>query len=59
MLKGIVEGLMELLGLSKEVVFERTEVDGLHPGRTASIKLAGEEIGLIAQLHPSEQKLVI
>ncbi|MER2077475.1 phenylalanine--tRNA ligase subunit beta [Psychrobacillus psychrotolerans] len=55
-LKGIVEGLMELLGLSKEVVFERTEVDGLHPGRTASIKLAGEEIGLIAQLHPSEQK---
>ncbi|MFJ5768356.1 phenylalanine--tRNA ligase subunit beta [Psychrobacillus sp. NPDC093180] len=56
-LKGIVEGLMELLGHSKELTFERAVVDGLHPGRTASIKLAGEEIGLIGQLHPSEQKV--
>ena len=45
-LKGIVEGLMDLLGHSKELTFERTVVDGIHPGRTASIKLAGEEIGL-------------
>ena len=47
---------MDLLGHSKELTFERTVIDGLHPGRTASIKLDGEEIGLIGQLHPSEQK---
>ena len=31
-------------------------VDGLHPGRTAMYYLDGEEVGLIGQLHPSEQK---
>ncbi|WP_434402444.1 phenylalanine--tRNA ligase subunit beta [Planococcus sp. 11815] len=52
--KGIVEGLAEKLGL--ELSFERGEMDGLHPGRTAFILLDGKRIGVIGALHPSEQK---
>ncbi|MDE0584760.1 phenylalanine--tRNA ligase subunit beta, partial [Planococcus sp. A6] len=52
--KGIVEGLAEKLGL--ELSFERGEMDGLHPGRTAFILLDGKRIGVIGTLHPSEQK---
>ncbi|MFE6170119.1 phenylalanine--tRNA ligase subunit beta [Viridibacillus arvi] len=55
-LKGIVEGLFDRLGLADAVTFERATVDGLHPGRTANVLLNGSRIGLIAQLHPTEQK---
>lgn len=55
-LKGIVEGLFDRLGLADAVTYERATVDGLHPGRTASVLLNGNRIGLIGQLHPTEQK---
>lgn len=55
-LKGIVEGLLAKLGLNKQVSFEQTQMDGLHPGRTASVKVNNETIGILGQLHPSEQK---
>lgn len=53
-LKGIVEGLGAKLGI--ELSFERGQMDDLHPGRTAFIMLDGKRIGVIGQLHPSEQK---
>lgn len=53
-LKGIVEGLANRLGV--ELAFERGQMDGLHPGRTAFIMLNGNRIGVIGQLHPTEQK---
>lgn len=53
-MKGIVEGLSEKLGV--ELVFERGEMDDLHPGRTAFIIHDGQRIGIIGQLHPTEQK---
>ncbi|MCM3611434.1 phenylalanine--tRNA ligase subunit beta [Planococcus sp. MERTA32b] len=52
--KGIVEGLA--VKLDVELDFERGELDGLHPGRTAFITLDGRRIGVIGQLHPNEQK---
>ncbi|MET1013870.1 MAG: phenylalanine--tRNA ligase subunit beta, partial [Paenisporosarcina sp.] len=55
-LKGIIEGLVAKLGLDKHVTFEQAQVDGLHPGRTAVIKLAGKSVGFVGQLHPTEQK---
>lgn len=55
-LKGIVEGLFAKLGVDDQVSFEQVKLDGLHPGRTAVIQLAGNKIGVIGQLHPSEQK---
>lgn len=54
--KGIIEAVMSKLGLTDRVSYEKAMVDGLHPGRTASILLDGEKVGLIGQLHPAQQK---
>ncbi len=53
-LKGIVESLGNKLGV--QLRFERGQMDDLHPGRTAFIMLDGQRIGVMGQLHPSEQK---
>ena len=53
-LKGIVESLGNKLGV--QLTFERGQMDDLHPGRTAFIMLDGQRIGIMGQLHPSEQK---
>lgn len=55
-LKGIVEGVVGKLGLDERISFVKAEVDGLHPGRTASILLDGEQVGIIGGLHPAEEK---
>ena len=55
-MKGIVEGLVETLGLTKNVTYVKAAHDGLHPGRTADIVLNGVTVGVLGQLHPSEQK---
>lgn len=55
-LKGIIEGVIGKLGLTERIAFVKTEVAGLHPGRTASILLDGEQVGIIGGLHPAEQK---
>lgn len=54
-LKGIVETLGTKLGV--QLTFVRGQMDDLHPGRTAFIMLNGQRIGVIGQLHPSEQKV--
>jgi phenylalanyl-tRNA synthetase beta chain len=55
-LKGIVEGLVDLLGLTSRVTFAKGKMEDMHPGRTANILLDGEVIGFIGQLHPETQK---
>ena len=55
-LKGVVEGVVGKLGLGERISFIKAEVDGLHPGRTASILLDGEQVGIIGGLHPAEEK---
>ena len=54
--KGIIEAVFAKLGLTSRVAYVKAQVDGLHPGRTAEILLDGEKVGVIAQLHPQEQK---
>lgn len=54
--KGIVEGLFKKLGLTERITYEKTTVDGLHPGQTANILLDGEKVGIIGGLHPIERK---
>lgn len=54
-LKGIVEGLMDTLGLEAEVTFETAILDGMHPGRTANIYHNDDRIGFMGQIHPTEQ----
>jgi phenylalanyl-tRNA synthetase beta chain len=53
-LKGIVEGLLEKLGIGS-IRFESASLEGFHPGRTAWIKHHETVIGVIGQLHPRKQ----
>ncbi len=57
-LKGIVEGILDKAGI-EEYDIERAEagccfdeISAFHPGRTAVIKIDGEEIGIFGELHP-------
>lgn len=54
--KGLLEGLFDLLGLSNEIEFKQAKREGMHPGRTAEIYLQGQLIGFLGQLHPFVQK---
>lgn len=55
-LKGILDGLLEKLGLTSQVEYVQSKRDGLHPGRTADVLVNGQFAGFIGQLHPSVQK---
>jgi phenylalanyl-tRNA synthetase beta chain len=55
-IKGVLDGLFELLGVTNKVAYKAAKKDGMHPGRTASIVLEGEEIGFVGQVHPEVQK---
>jgi phenylalanyl-tRNA synthetase beta chain len=55
-IKGVLEGLFERLGLTAQVEYTKANVEGMHPGRTADILLNGERIGFVGQVHPSVQK---
>ncbi|MCM3029901.1 MULTISPECIES: phenylalanine--tRNA ligase subunit beta [unclassified Niallia] len=54
-LKGVLEGLFQKLGVSEEIEFTRGTMDGMHPGRTADILFKGESIGFAGQVHPQVQ----
>lgn len=54
LVKGIVERIADQLALRFE--YETTQIDGLHPGRTAAVTLNGEAIGFIGELHPTVAK---
>ncbi|MCY8224345.1 phenylalanine--tRNA ligase subunit beta [Bacillus haynesii] len=54
--KGIVEGLLEKLGITDGIEFAQSERKELHPGRTANILHNGSLVGFIGQLHPSVEK---
>lgn len=52
-LKGILEELLATYGLVGEINYApTTKYADMHPGRTASITLAGKEIGFMGQVHP-------
>ncbi|MBH0163381.1 phenylalanine--tRNA ligase subunit beta [Fictibacillus sp. 7GRE50] len=55
-LKGILEGLMGELNLSERITYEAGEIENMHPGRTAIVKLDGISVGFVGQLHPALQK---
>ncbi|MBI5974503.1 phenylalanine--tRNA ligase subunit beta [Staphylococcus canis] len=48
--KGVVERIADKLALTFD--YEASEIDGLHPGRTAKVLLNNEPIGFIGELHP-------
>jgi phenylalanyl-tRNA synthetase beta chain len=54
--KGILDGLFDVLGLKEQITYKQAKRDGLHPGRTAEILLNGINAGFIGQVHPKLQK---
>jgi phenylalanyl-tRNA synthetase beta chain len=54
--KGILDGLFELLGLTNRIEYKQAKRKHMHPGRTADILLDGKTIGFVGQLHPVVQK---
>ncbi|MGX6992653.1 phenylalanine--tRNA ligase subunit beta [Vagococcus penaei] len=56
-LKGIVEDLMSILGVSERVRYvASTEYVELHPGRAAEIMIDDLTVGFIGQVHPKMAK---
>ena len=56
-LKGIVEHLMNVLGMGKiaEYATEKS-LPWMHPGRTASVIVNGDNIGYLGEVHPAVLK---
>jgi len=52
-IKGIVEELLDAISLRKTIHYVATsDMDTMHPGRTATIYLGDEPIGFVGQIHP-------
>ena len=56
LVKGIVENLLDYLGLKNRYGFEVGTCSDLHPGMSANILLDRESIGVIGRVHPSVLK---
>lgn len=56
LVKGIVENLLDYLGLKNRYSFVVDTIPDLHPGISAKIILDREEIGAIGRVHPSLKK---
>ncbi|QHW33339.1 phenylalanine--tRNA ligase subunit beta [Paenibacillus rhizovicinus] len=58
-LKGMLETVADVLGVSGEIGYEAAQPEHMHPGRTAAIVFHGERggvtIGYLGQLHPTVQ----
>lgn len=51
-LKGIVEALLERLGLKDKAQWERGAHPSFHPGRCARVTVGERELGYVGELHP-------
>ncbi|MAF10413.1 phenylalanine--tRNA ligase subunit beta [Candidatus Poribacteria bacterium] len=49
--KGIVEALLEEVDIT-DASLDRSESGTLHPGRSATLSVGGEEIGFLGEVHP-------
>lgn len=56
-LKGMIEGYFDAIRLGDAISFEaNSDIDVMHPGRTAKIYLGSQEIGFLGQVHPTIAK---
>lgn len=56
-IKGIVESIFKTLGMEDDVEYSlSTNYSFMHPGRTASIDIKGNNIGYLGEVHPLIQK---
>lgn len=52
-IKGIVEEMLEAIGLRAPIHYvAASDMETMHPGRTAKIYLGNEPVGFVGQIHP-------
>jgi phenylalanyl-tRNA synthetase beta chain len=52
-MKGLVEGVLELIGVARQVLWTGDSLPSiLHPGKAASLEIAGSLLGCLGELHP-------
>ena len=57
LVKGIVEGLLNYLGLNRRYQFKTDVLNkDLHPGRSCSVYVDNELVGYIGEIHPKNHK---
>ena len=56
LIKGVLENLLDFLGLKNRYQLQVAELDSMHPGISAEITLDREPIGFIGRVHPSIAK---
>lgn len=59
-MKGIVEGILELLGIEKTRYrierYKEAKENGFHPGRSAALYIGKDFVGVFGELHPTLKK---
>ncbi len=56
LVKGIVENILDYLGLKNRYSFEKDTIPDLHPGICANVILDKEKVGIIGRVHPTLKK---
>ena len=55
-LKGVVENVLDRLGITKARFVRESENPSFHPGKTAGIQLRGKSAGVFGEIHPDVQE---
>lgn len=50
--KGVIEGILDLLGMGETVAWSRATNTFLHPGRAAAFGMGDKKLGYVGQIHP-------
>ena len=56
LIKGILENLLDYLGLKNRYSFTTSDIPNMHPGMSARVLLDRKEIGIIGRIHPTDSK---
>ncbi len=56
LIKGILENLLDYLGLKNRYSFKADDIPNMHPGMSARVLLDRKEIGIIGRIHPTDAK---
>ena len=51
-LKGVVENVIDSIGIKKAKYIRESENESFHPGKTAAISLRGNKVGVFGEIHP-------
>ncbi|MCD8035983.1 MAG: phenylalanine--tRNA ligase subunit beta [Clostridiales bacterium] len=55
-IKGIVEHVIDTLGIKNAEFIPKTDICWMHPGRTAAVEIDGKYVGYVGEFHPQVAK---